>query len=501
MVGSPIGSTKNNHINYSTPDTTMLLRDKIKDEPGFQYVVDNLQIMSSAARRQLLDTPWQTDGASIEREYDNIARVADLLRDPEAQRPMAVIRHKLMELHDIATTLGNLIHHMRMTEVELFEIKQLSLLCIEADKAARQLHIESMLAIPSLQLVFDLLDPDHTGIANFYIYDSYHPQLGPLRRELKQQQAYLDAHEREMTEDQIARQNALVGDLFGRQEALQQQIVAQLSDRLQPMGQLLLDALGRMAYTDILIAKAEQSIDWQLCRPEISRQGTAYEGLFNARLRSRNGELGIRYQPIDIRLQQGVCLITGANMAGKTVVLKTVGVAQLMVQFGMYAPAARASVQLVDDVVFCIGDEQNEMNGLSSFASEIIKISSTLRYAERAHLLVLIDEPARTTNPIEGKAIVQAIGSILDSRPSLTLITTHYSYLGLGCRRLRVKGFDESLSHQSLSADTINQFMDYALVEEQSEEVPHEALRIATILGCDSQMLDEAQRFLDANNS
>ncbi len=478
----------------------MLLRDKIKDEPAFQYVVDNLQLMSSAGRRQLLDTPWSTDADQIVREHDNIARIIDLFCDPEAQKPMAVIRHKLMELHDIATTLGNLVHHMRMTEVELFEIKQLALLCIEARKAAQQLHIDSMLSIPSLQHVFDMLDPDHTGIANFYIYDSYHPQLGPLRRELKQQQALLDAHQREMTDEQLAQHNSLISELFGRQESLQQQVVVQLSDRLQPFGQQLLDALGRMAYADILIAKAEQSIEWQLCRPVVARQGTSYTGLFNARLRRRNNELGIRYQPIDIRIQQGVCLITGANMAGKTVVLKTVGVAQLMVQFGMYAPAEQASVQLVDDVVFCIGDEQNEMNGLSSFASEIIKISRTLQYAEQAQILILIDEPARTTNPIEGKAIVQAIGHILDGRPSLTLITTHYSYLGLRCRRLRVKGFDESLSRQSLTADTINQFMDYALIEEQSEEVPHEALRIATILGCDSQMLAEAQRFLENNN-
>lgn len=474
----------------------MLLRDKLKEEPGFQYIIEGLELMSTAGKRRLLDSPWLTQADAINLELDNLSTIIALLNNEQCNRPVGIIRHKLMELHDIATTLRNLQHHMRMNEVELFEIKQLSLLCIEANKAAETLGIRTMLNIPDLQEPFQLLDPDHTGTPNFYIYDSYHPQLGPIRKELKAQQAYLDAHEQEMDEEQRGRQLNLISDLFGQQEALQQQVVSQLSDRLQPMSQRLIDALEQMANTDLLFAKATQAIEWHFCHPTLSSNGTSYHNLVNARLQHRNKELNIRYQPIDIDLHHGVCFITGANMAGKTVVLKTVGIAQLMVQFGMYAPAEEASVQIVDDVVFCIGDEQNEMNGLSSFASEIIKISNTLRYAAQSQLLILIDEPARTTNPIEGKAIVQSIGTLLDQRNSLTLITTHYSQLGLSCRRLRVKGFVEGMADVPLTPQNINRFMDYSLQPDTSDDVPQEALRIATILGCDNEMLLLAKQLL-----
>lgn len=183
-------------------------------------------------------------------------------------------------------------------------------------------------------------------------------------------------------------------------------------------------------------------------------------------------------------------------MAGKTVLLKSIGLAQMMFQFGFPVPATSCCLDPVDDVVFCIGDEQNEMNGLSSFASEITRISEILNRSEREHLLVLIDEPARTTNPVEGKALVQALVSIMNSRNSFTLVTTHYSQLGIACRRLRVKGFVEDLVDKPLTAQNINRYIDYSLVPDDSDEVPHEALRIAEMLSCHPELLSAAREFL-----
>ena len=184
-------------------------------------------------------------------------------------------------------------------------------------------------------------------------------------------------------------------------------------------------------------------------------------------------------------------------MAGKTVLLKSVGLAQMMYQFGFPLPTGSCCLQPVDDVVFCIGDEQNEMNGLSSFASEITRISEVLYRSQQERLLVLIDEPARTTNPVEGKALVQALATIMDSRDSVTLVTTHYSQLGLACRRLRVKGFVEELVDTPLTAENINRFIDYSLVEDDSDEVPHEALRIAEMLSCHPDLVSSARQFLN----
>ena len=473
----------------------MTIKDKITAEPGFQYVIDQLELMSAPGRRRMLQQPFVTDKAVLEREYDCTERVIGCLCREECNRAVAVIRHQLMQMHDIQGSLANLQQRTVMEEIELFEIKSFTFLAMETAKAAAEIGIGDILAIPDVGDVFSILDPDNTRIPNFYIYDSYHPELGGIRRQLKAKQTLLDSCKG--SDDERAALQREVNDLFEQQNAVQQQVVAQLSEQLYGHWQPLQDAFDRMAYTDFLFARATMAKDWQLCRPQIGSSETRHTALWNPRLRRRNEELGLRYQPVDIALQRGVCLITGANMAGKTVMLKTVGIAQLMAQFAMFVPAATAETTLFNDVVFCIGDEQNEMNGLSSFASEIIKISDTVTRAASERLLILIDEPARTTNPVEGKAIVQAVASLLDKQSSTTLITTHYSQLGLACRRLRVKGFVEGMNDVPLTPENINSFMDYSLLADDSDEVPQEALRIASILRCNSELLKTAEDFLN----
>lgn len=456
----------------------MILKNKLKEEPGFQYVVDNLDLMSGVGRHRLLAQPWLTNADELDRELDRVEQMLHLLQQEDNSRNIVVIRHKLMGLHDIATSLGNLKGGFLLNEIELFEIKHLSLLYAEASRAAKEIGVSALLPL-DLSDIFDLLDPDHTGIANFYVYDSYDPRLAALRKALKADPDNTD--------------------LFAQQEEVQNAVVERLSLQLQPAADRLLAALDQMAYLDVLLAKASQALQWGLTRPEIASQDDSiqFTTLFNPRLRHHKEEQGLRYQPVDIALQAGVCLVTGANMAGKTVLLKTMGVAQTMAQFGMFVPAQKARLSLVDDVVFSIGDEQNEMNGLSSFASEIIKISDIVKRARRERLLVLIDEPARTTNPIEGKAIVQAICKLLQGTPhTVALITTHYNQLGLPCRRLRVRGFVEDMADVALSPQNINCFMDYTLLPDDSDDVPQEALRIATILGCDEELLSVAKNLL-----
>lgn len=463
----------------------MALKDIIAQNPGFQYVVDQLDLISSTARQQLLQQELLVEAGAIETELDTLSLVVALLQDTDNKEAFVHLRHQFMQLHDLSGTYHNLQHHILLDEIELFEIKQLAHITHHAQQALEKLHFADKIQLPDLDNVFALLDPDKSHIPTFYIYDSYDPRLHPIRQQIKALQAQSDLQNAEV-----------LGELLDQQQAIQQEVVLKLSEQLAPYAQQLSEAQSRLAYCDILIAKALQAIEWQLCRPALSDSHTQYEQLFNPRLLARNRSQNLRYQAVDIALYPGTCIITGANMAGKTVLLKTLAVAQLMAQFGMYVPARQAIVHPVNDIVLCIGDEQNEMNGLSSFASEIIKISQTLTLSATSQNLILIDEPARTTNPTEGQAIVHSIARLLNERNSITLITTHYNQLQVDCRRLRVKGFVENLADQPLTPQTINQFMDYSLLEEKEEQVPHEALRIATLLGCHPDMIQGALDYL-----
>ena len=459
---------------------TKLMQDKIKEVPGLLFVVDSMELMSAAGRRRMLEQPLLINPQELEHEQQAVATLRQLLDQPSHSQPLVVLRHQLMQLHDLHTTLKSLHTHIILNEVELFEIKNLAFLCAHSRKALAEMQTDGFFQLPDLSEVFNLLDPDQTGIPTFYIYDSYDLRLPPLRKKMKV------ADDKEMTE------------LMTEQNEIQQQVIAHLCDRLHPFAQDLTEALDQLAYIDFTLARATLAQTWVLTRPEPSATGSplSIESLFNPRLKLHNEAVGLRYQNVDLELTHGVTLVTGANMAGKTVLLKSIGVAQLMYQFGFPVPAAFARMEPVDDVVFCIGDEQNEMNGLSSYASEITRISEVLQRSEKEHLLVLIDEPARTTNPIEGKALVQAIASIMGQRSSITMITTHYSQLGVACRRLRVRGFVESLSDIPLTPESINRFIDYSLVTDTSDEVPQEALRIAELLECYPGLIQQARQFL-----
>lgn len=428
----------------------------------------------------MLNTEFCTDTAVLHEEWQRLDRAIQATHEFKYKKPYIDLRHCLMCLHDLQGTLSSLASHTPLNEVELFEIKNLSQLSQTASTAIATLGLQDFLPLPSTSEVFSLLDPDHTGIANFYIYDSYDSRLTPLRRELQGLQT---------SDGDPVR----ISELLALQNDIQNEICLRLSDQLTQWADTLVTTMEQMAYIDFLLAKAELAIRWELTLPEIG-DTTEYKELVNPRLKEHNEKNNLRYQPVDITLRPGVCLITGANMAGKTVLLKSVGTAQIMAQCGMYVPASKAVIKLSEGVLTSIGDDQDEMNGLSSYAAEIIKISDILATCRSHEMLVLIDEPARTTNPVEGKALVQSIIKILNTLNSTTLITTHYSQLGVDCRRLRVKGFVEDMSDLPLNPQNINRFIDYSLTEDLSDNVPHEALRIATILHCDPEMIRLAQQ-------
>lgn len=453
----------------------MKIKELIKQDAGFQFVIDNMEFMSAAGRRKMLDTELLTDPTALQTEWDRLESAIQAVREYKYKKPYIELRHCLMCLHDLQGTLGHLANHTTLNEVELFEIKNLSHLAQTALGAIAEVGLADMLPLPDTTGIFAILDPDHTGIANFYIYDSYDIRLAPLRRELNGLQTSGGDPMR-------------ISELLAEQSEIQNEVCIHLSDQLVRWTDVLVTTMEQMAYADFLLANAELAIQWELTRPKLGDH-IEYTNLFNPRLKQRNEEMHLRYQPVSIEIRPGVCLITGANMAGKTVLLKSIGTSQIMAQCGMYVPAEEAMIKLVEGVATSIGDDQDEMNGLSSYASEIIKISNILSDCRQRELLVLIDEPARTTNPVEGKALVQAIIKILEQRPSFTLITTHYGQLGTTCRRLRVKGFVEDLDNIPLTPQSINRFIDYSLTEDQSDNVPHEALRIATILNCDPEMI------------
>jgi DNA mismatch repair protein MutS2 len=133
--------------------------------------------------------------------------------------------------------------------------------------------------------------------------------------------------------------------------------------------------------------------------------------------------------PIDLDLRDlRALVISGPNTGGKTVALKTLGLAALLHQSGLRPPAETASLPVFDEVLADIGDPQSIEMSLSTFSGHVRNLSLILESAtERS--LVLVDELASGTDPVEGSALAQALLERLGRQARLTVVTTHYPEL------------------------------------------------------------------------
>jgi DNA mismatch repair protein MutS2 len=134
--------------------------------------------------------------------------------------------------------------------------------------------------------------------------------------------------------------------------------------------------------------------------------------------------------PNDIELGAGQALVlSGPNAGGKTVALKTAGLAALMVRAGLHIAADDGSrVPFYAAIETDIGDDQSLERNLSTFSAHIMNILAFLeRAAPRA--LILVDELAVGTDPDQGSALAQAVLEALADRGAQTIVTTHYERL------------------------------------------------------------------------
>ncbi len=133
--------------------------------------------------------------------------------------------------------------------------------------------------------------------------------------------------------------------------------------------------------------------------------------------------------PIDLDLGDlRALVVSGPNTGGKTVALKTLGLAAMLHQSGLRPPAETAALPVFDQVLADIGDPQSIEMSLSTFSGHVSNLIAILR-AATGRSLVLVDELASGTDPAEGSALAQALLARLAGQARLTVVTTHFPEL------------------------------------------------------------------------
>ncbi|PZD70754.1 Endonuclease MutS2 [Acaryochloris thomasi RCC1774] len=202
----------------------------------------------------------------------------------------------------------------------------------------------------------------------------------------------------------------------------------------------------------------------------------------------QNHEQGDPVVPINVVVspQIRVVAITGPNTGGKTVTLKTLGLAFLMAKVGLFVPAQEpVELPWFDQVLADIGDEQSLQQSLSTFSGHIRRIQSIIEsLTDRS--LVLLDEVGAGTDPLEGSALAIALLQHLADHAQLTVATTHFGELkALKYQDPRFENASVEFNDQTLSPT-------YRLLW----GIPgrSNALIIAKRLGFRESILDQAQQ-------
>ncbi len=210
-------------------------------------------------------------------------------------------------------------------------------------------------------------------------------------------------------------------------------ILLELTERLRGNLGPLRFAVETIAELDSVFARARFAREFDCTLPEFI--GDASVELKDARhpvLADTLRAHGRKIVPITLALggpnAETVLVISGPNTGGKTVALKTVGLAALAAQSGIPVAAESARLPLVDRVLVDIGDEQSIAADLSTFSAHVHNVRAMLE-AATPNSLVLVDELGTGTAPEEGAALAVALLDEFRARGCLTLATTHHDRL------------------------------------------------------------------------
>jgi DNA mismatch repair protein MutS len=225
---------------------------------------------------------------------------------------------------------------------------------------------------------------------------------------------------------------ALILNAEERQAEVETRLFKDLCQQVGARASALLKTARTLARLDVAVALAEVAVRNRYVRPELSDEDV----LELVAGRHPVVEQTLRDEPFtcnDLRMDadERVLIITGPNMAGKSVYLRQNALIVLMAQMGSFVPADRARIGIVDRIFTRIGAQDEVTAGQSTFMVEMVETANILNHATVRSLLIL-DEIGRGTSTYDGLSIAWAVVEYLHNHPerrARTLFATHYHEL------------------------------------------------------------------------
>ncbi len=224
-------------------------------------------------------------------------------------------------------------------------------------------------------------------------------------------------------------------DLFDLEQEEKQEIyriMRNLSNFLRPFTNDILQYEEIIIAYDVVHSKARVAIKMKANMPQL---------INSPRIGIRKGRHPLLYLknkahnketvPFTLDLYNGnnILLVSGPNAGGKSVLMKSVGLLQLMIQSGLLVPMHELSEMGIYEKLFVnIGDSQSLEDDLSTYSSHLANMKFFLEHAD-ANTMILIDEFGSGTDPKMGGAIAESILKTLNEKQVMGVVTTHYGNL------------------------------------------------------------------------
>lgn len=478
---------------------------KQREQIGFSFVMDKLGITTPYGLQERKNIVIFKD-SEIDKLNHELNSLETIIKSINSHiEEYNSIGRIFCKLKDIRNSIKRCSEGEILDEVELYEIKYFSILVMQLKDVLDELNLNiEEFNLNSLHGIIYTLDPGDSGITTFYVYDEYSETLKKIREKKKQKESEIFTAKTEEERSKLMQQRL---DLVIEEEtvelSIRKELTIDISKETESLNQDI-KAIGRL---DFLIAKANLSITYNGTRPKIcSEMKIRLSEAWSPEIKEILESDKKRFTPVSIDLNAGTTIITGANMGGKSVTLKTIVLNLLLGQMGFFVFAGEAEFPILNFIHFVSDDMQSVSKGLSTFGAEIIKLKQVVECVKREDGFIALDEFARGTNPKEGYYLVKSLCTYLAKFNSASLISTHYDgvvqddmdhYQVMGLKNVDFNELKYKINeNKTHSVELIQEHMNYKLEKVSKEnKVPKDALNIAILLGLQNEIVDIAKEF------
>lgn len=471
-----------------------------RENIGFEFIKSKM-LPATPFGAELVKSirPFGRDEIDIlETELSNLNKLSSNYE--EVKSDINAIRRIFMQMKDVRGSI-KFGRDNTLSDIELFEIKillmQLEKLKPVVERVSDELRLCGFFIEP-VSIAVDILDPDGRRIPTFSIYDEYSDTLKEIRK--KKRDTELKMQSDEALFDELKDERL---DITAKEEKEERRIREELSIKLRPYFDTVIKNIDSVARFDLLIEKHRVSKLYPSCLPQITKDTLILKDTINPYICDILESKRLKFTPVSIEMGLGTTVLTGANMGGKSVTLKTVALNTYLALCGFFVYADSASIPAFDEIIMISEESQSVAKGLSSFGAQIVELKNLLNEIENKFVFAILDEFARGTNPKEGESLVRGLVSLLNTKKTVSLLVTHFDHVAeLSKSHYQVKGLqgvsEERISSSLLTKSdddakitAISQFMNYGIFKvDKDAKPPKEALMICRLLGLQNELLD-----------